>query len=317
MRKDEQPRGQNKMKVSQAIELYNNFGFDVAFSSVCASRFKSASDYRNRNILNYLKEEYKDFISEYQRKDYDANAKNKNSKTIWTLWLQGASPEVQPDVVRMCLKNMEKNCGSHPLKILTADNYLEYADIPGYIIDKVKSGQISYTHLSDLIRVCLLLHHGGMWMDATIFTTKKIPEGIFDRNYFTVRHAEKNVRNVSKERGTGFLQASESNNILSDFVYHFFLEYWKKQKILIHYLLIDYVYALAYNEIPACRKILDSVPLSNPELYSLDDLMSSRFDEALYKKLTAETMFFKLTWKKTYKESAFGGETFYGHLLHS
>ena len=70
------------MKVSQAVELYNNFGFDVAFSSVCASRFKSASDYRNRNILNYLKEEYKDFISEYQRKDYDANAKNKNSKRL-------------------------------------------------------------------------------------------------------------------------------------------------------------------------------------------------------------------------------------------
>ena len=158
---------------------------------------------------------------------------------------------------------------------------------------------------------------GGMWMDATIFTTKKIPEGIFDMKYFTVKHAYKNVRNVSKERWTGFLQASESNNILSDFVYHFFLEYWKKQKILIHYLLIDYVYALAYNEIPTCRKILDSVPLSNPDLYSLDDLMSSRFDEALYKKLTAETMFFKLTWKKTYKESAFGGETFYGHLLHS
>ena len=103
------------MKVSQAVELYNNFGFDVAFSSVCASRFKSASDYRNRNILKYLKEEYKDFISEYQRKNYDANAGNKNSKTIWTLWLQGDSPEVQPDVVRMCLKNMEKNCGSHPL----------------------------------------------------------------------------------------------------------------------------------------------------------------------------------------------------------
>ncbi len=289
------------MKVSQAIELHKNFGFDVAFSSVCASMYKGASDYRNGNILKYLKEEYRDFISEYQRKSYDANAKNKNSKTIWTLWLQGDSPEVQPDVVRMCLKNMEKNCGSHPLKILTAENYLDYADIPGYIIDKVKSGQISYTHLSDLIRVCLLLHHGGMWLDATIFTTKKIPEGIFDRNYFTVKHAEKKVRNVSKERWTGFLQASESNNILCDFVYHFFLEYWKKQKILIHYLLIDYVYALAYNEIPACRKILESVPLSNPELYNLDDLMSSRFDETLYKKLTAETMFFKLTWKRRTK----------------
>ena len=217
------------MKVSQAIELHKNFGFDVAFSSVCASMCKGASDYRNGNILKYLKEEYGDFIAEYRHKSYDAAAKNKNSKTVWTLWLQGDSPEVQPDVVRMCLKNMKKNCGSHPLKVLTAENYLDYADIPGYIIDKVKSGQISFTHLSDLIRVCLLLNHGGMWLDATIFTTKKIPEGIFDRNYFTVKHAEKNVRNVSKERWTGFLQASESNNILSEFVYHFFLEYWKKQ----------------------------------------------------------------------------------------
>ena len=272
------------MKVSHAIELHKNFGFDVAFSSVCASLSKCASDYRNENILRYLKEEYKDFIGEYQRKPYDANAKNKNSKILWTLWLQGDSEEAQPEVVRMCLKNLKRNCGSHPVKVLTKDNFLDYVDMPGYIMDKLASGEISYTHFSDLLRVCLLLHHGGMWLDATIFTTKKIPEGIFERNYFTVRHAyKKNVRNVSKERWTGFLQASESNSILSDFVYHFFLEYWKNQKILIHYLLIDYVYALAYNEIPACRKILDDVPLNNPELYSLDDLMSSKFDENLYK----------------------------------
>ena len=135
---------------------------------------------------------------------------------------------------------------------------------------------------------------------------------------FTVvreKHANKYVRNVSKERWTGFLQASESNTILCDFIYNFFLEYWKNQKILIHYLLIDYVFALAYNEIPACRKILDDVPLNNPELYNLEDIMSSKFDEKVYKKLTAETMFFKLSWKTHYKKSFFGRETFYGYLL--
>ena len=68
------------MKISHAMELHKNFGFDVAFSSVCASLSKYASDYRNENILRYLKEEYKDFIGEYQRKSYDANAKNNNSK---------------------------------------------------------------------------------------------------------------------------------------------------------------------------------------------------------------------------------------------
>ena len=84
----------------------------------------------------------------------------------------------------------------------------------------------------------------------------------------------------------------------------------------IHYLLIDYVFALAYNEIPACRKILDDVPLNNPELYNLEDLMSSKFDENTYKKLTDETMFFKLSWKSNYnKKTVLGSETFYGHLL--
>ena len=34
------------------------------------------------NILKYLKEEYKDFISGYQRKSYDANAKNKMSVNV-------------------------------------------------------------------------------------------------------------------------------------------------------------------------------------------------------------------------------------------
>ena len=52
------------MKISHAMELHKNFGFDVAFSSVCASLSKCASDYRNENILRYLKEEYKDYIEE-------------------------------------------------------------------------------------------------------------------------------------------------------------------------------------------------------------------------------------------------------------
>lgn len=306
------------MKISQAIELYNHFGFDVAFSSVCASSFKFACDYRNKIIMRYLKEEYKDFISEYQHKGYDSNTKNENSKIIWTLWFQGDSEEVLPDVVRMCREHLKRNCGSHPVKILTKDNYHHYADIPGFIIDKVKSGQLSLAHFSDVIRMCLLLNHGGMWLDATIFTTKKIPEGIFDRNYFTVKHAYKNVRNVSKERWTNFLQASERNTVLCDFVYNFLLEYYKTQDILINYLIFDYAIALAYDEIPQCRKILDDVPLNNPEIHNLDDLMSSKFDETLYKKLTEETMFFKLNWKRNYsKKTTFGDETFYGHLLNT
>ena len=39
------------MKISPAIELYNNFGFSIAFSSVCASSFKNACDYRNKIIM--------------------------------------------------------------------------------------------------------------------------------------------------------------------------------------------------------------------------------------------------------------------------
>ena len=302
------------MKISQVINLYKNFGFEITLSSVFASMFRSASDWRHRDIMKYLKENYKDFISEYQNKKYPGE--HHNSKIIWTLWWQGDSEKILPPTVKLCFDRMKRNCGSHELKILTKDNYHEYVKMPKYILDKVNSGQITLTHFSDLIRMYLLLNHGGLWLDATIFTAGKIPEEIFDLEYFTIRRVfDTHQRNISKGRWTSFLHAAKSNTALCDFVYNFFLEYWKHEKILIHYHLIDYTIATAFEEISECNRLMNSVPLNNPEMGLLDDLMSKKFDEDLYKQLTENTIFFKLAWRTDYKKSIADHETFYGHLL--
>ena len=35
----------------------------------------------------------------------------------------------------------------------------------------IDSGQITKTHLSDLLRLELLIRYGGTWIDATVFCT--------------------------------------------------------------------------------------------------------------------------------------------------
>ena len=54
------------MKISRFIELYKNFGGDIAFSALAASRFWKMNYVKHRKILNYLENKYADFIKNYK-----------------------------------------------------------------------------------------------------------------------------------------------------------------------------------------------------------------------------------------------------------
>jgi hypothetical protein len=57
-------------------------------------------------------------------------------------------------------------------------------------------GKMTVTHFSDILRFNLLKNNGGLWLDATIFVNKPIPEKYFtpiftcsgfpDKDYFFV-----------------------------------------------------------------------------------------------------------------------------------
>ena len=304
------------MQLEQIKQLYTEFGTEIALSSACASSFKMASPWKHRCIQRYLKEKYGWLISDYKQKQAKTDgAVSEIPATIWSVWWQEADD--LPEIVRICRASVNRHRGNHPLKILTRDNFQEYVRLPDYIMDKVRSGEITITFLSDIIRFALLSQYGGLWLDATIFVADRIPEEIFTAEYFTVRRPlMPNNANVAQNRWAGYLQAAQKGSILCSFVFDFLTEYWRTQKYVINYFLFDYIIRLAYDELPQCRKLLDAVPVMDDDIYRLEDMLNSKWDRAVFEEIKARALFSKLSWRKGGREKTFfGEETIYGHLI--
>ena len=303
------------MSLEKKIKLYQEFGFEVAFASFASSAFRkpmSITRLKDKVLINYLKANFQNIIQKH--KTADVSKKLESSNIIWAMWWQGE--DNIPEIVKACFASIRRHCGTHEFKIITKENFHDYVDLPEHILQKADAGIITLTHLSDIIRFYLLSHYGGMWIDATFLVTSDIPDEIFEYDYYTVRH-KKDFGNycVSLDRWSTNLQAGKKNNPLCSFCYDFWIEYWKKKDILIDYVLSDYIIEIAYQELSECKRLLDGVPLNNPEKETLEPLLNLPFDSQIFESLKGSTIFFKLTYKQIFKKEITGMQTFYGKIL--
>ena len=143
----------------------------------------------------------------------------------------------------------------------------------------------------------------------------KIPDDIFETPYFTVRRTFDIYFNcIARKRWTTFLQAAQKGSKLCGFVFDCHLAFWKDHNSLFDYFLLDYCIALAYEDLPDVKKLIDSVPFNNPENENLQLLLGEPFDEKKFEELTSSTMFFKLTYKHKFEKNISGVPTFYGKI---
>ena len=85
---------------------------------------------------------------------------------MWVYWEQGF--EAAPLFVRLCYHNLRHHAEAsgwdfRPLSAATLDQYINATLVTSTI------GKHSLNNLpskADLIRVQLMIHHGGMWVDA-------------------------------------------------------------------------------------------------------------------------------------------------------
>ncbi len=231
---------------------------------------------------------------------------------IWICWWQGE--ENMPDIIKACYASVRRHAGNHPVILITERNYQEYAKIPEYILRKVQNKEISLTHFSDLLRINLLKQHGGIWTDSTILFTRDIDSIITpDANFYSCRHVARNS-NVANGRWTVFFMACGKDNILPAFLLDTFYNYWKNHKRIVTYLFFDYLFAIAYENIPAVTEMIDSVPLQ--KISNLSKCLNMPFDENLMEEFRANYGFHKLTYKKQFNMlTPEGKETIYGYLL--
>lgn len=261
----------------------------------------------NSCIQRYLRKKYGYVLSGHR---YTPGNPVENAP-IWVFWWQGITDA--PELVQRCVASIRKNSGSHPVHIITKDNYDQYVTLPAAIVEKIGSG-ITLTHFSDILRMNLLADHGGYWLDATIFVTRPLPECTYSAPVFTGRNPGRDYQNISAWRWTGYAIAGWKGNSLFVLAKALFNAYWEQENRLIDYFLIDHLIAMIYDSITGVQTQIDGIPGNNTAQQCMHELFCGAAAPELLEELLLreDTWLYKLTWKATYPEqTASGGESIY------
>lgn len=235
-----------------------------------------------------------------------------NKKIIWTLWLQGEKQA--PLLVKNCIASIRKHANGHPVVVVTDENLHEYIKFPAYIDKKYKQGIITNQNYSDLVRMYLLSHYGGLWCDATIFVTKNIPESLFDYDFFSrKRPLDPTIRDfVPDGKWAAYLLASKPHNVVTSLEYQLFLQYWEKENHLVDYYLVDYIMDYLYRHHTLCKEQIDAVPFNNQDIFYIVNHLNEKADDKQFDKVVASNLFQKMSWRVTPNNNP---DTYYARLI--
>lgn len=254
----------------------------------------------------------------------------KNERILWQMWWQGI--ENAPSIVKACMNSVEKFYPSNRI-IITEKNYGDYVDLPDYILEKHKSGIISNTHLSDIIRIFLLQKYGGVWLDATCLLTESIPENIMNSEVFFFRSiswsqypkvpTKKMMRTLVETpfyRGevipisNWFIISKPNNNMITN-VKKFLLEYWHFENYAINYFFFHLFINLALMNDKTSKELYENMPnLSNVNPHILQGQLYNIFDGELFEEIKSYSFVHKLTYAK-FKNIPKGRKNFYNYIL--
>lgn len=248
---------------------------------------------RHNVTREFLEQEFYEFII-----NYEFNSCNqKNSKIIWTLWMQGY--ENAPELVKSTIDSIRKFAELNNFQfILLEENTIEkYIVFPKLIKEKMDLGVIDYTKISDILRVSLLAKYGGTWVDATIYMKEEFDSSLLLQNYYTIKTGgiEDYSPNISNNRWKGFFLSGNSS--LFSFTRDFFFEYYSRYDIAVDYLLIDYIFDIAYKYDEKIKNQMLELEKSNPNLFWLENHFSEKFDRNIWEDVSKETKIFKTTYK--------------------
>ncbi|QJQ94005.1 MULTISPECIES: capsular polysaccharide synthesis protein [Halomonadaceae] len=296
----------------------------VFYTSLCKlfnyERSKSDFSYyvmskRRDEVKKYLFDKYQNIIMKYNNIDDKGSESNVNGN-IWIFWWQGK--ESAPPIVNRCVLSIKRNSGNREVIMLDRYNFKDYVKVPCFILDKVNSGIITKNQFANILRVMLLAEHGGVWLDATIFVSRKIDDEVFNHNFYSKKRYLGDKGKFDYAKWSTYFLAGAKGNILFSFLRDCYFLHWEKENRQIDYFLFDYTILIAYESIPRIREMIDNVPYNNPESLTLQKMLDQKYDENLFTEIQQETYLHKLSWKKEHSCFLNNNEremTFYGYVM--
>ena len=262
----------------------------------------------NNRILSKLRKknrkEIAAFVASYTQ------APQQCSNKIWVCWLQGM--EAAPELVQRCYRSLQEHLTDREIILLTEENYRQYVTFPAYIQEKIDSGVITRTHFSDLLRLELLIRHGGTWIDATVFCSgKQIPDYMLDSDLFVFQTLKPGLDGHCTCLSSWFMTACTNHPILL-LTRHLLYRYWAKHKAMVDYFLLHDFFQLSLEAFPA--EWAKVVPFCNSTPHILLLRLFESYDAAMYQAICAQTPFHKLSYKFEDRQTASDG-TYYHRIL--
>ena len=111
--------------------------------------------------------------------------------------------------------------------------------MPDYLNEKLKSGVLPLAIYTDLMRVALLEHYGGTWMDATILLTDEIPQEILNSDFFVFHNSLGEIDNPVLYP-VWFIHAKQHNRTICE-IRNVLFAYWKRNNHVPEYLFSNIV----------------------------------------------------------------------------
>lgn len=265
---------------------------------------------KNSHIKAYLTDELQALLCDYRSSDRPRQADCKDG-CVWVFWWSGI--DTAPPIVQAAVRSI-RACSPRPVRLLDQHSYAQYVQLPGDILEKHDAGVIGHAHFSDILRLSLLAAHGGLWIDATVFLTRPIPETVFAEPFFSCKQTRNDPLIPSHHLWAGWLLGGSRDFPLFSFVRDALIQYWRSHDTVIDYLLMDYLFDIAYEQLPSVHAAIDALQPGCPDRHRLMERLNEPYDPAFFDR---DTWYYKLSYRygAPKAETADGAMTFYGYLI--
>ncbi|MBP3239556.1 MAG: capsular polysaccharide synthesis protein [Butyrivibrio sp.] len=258
-----------------------------------------------------LYKKYCHVLNEFED-EYNPDLPHENSDKVWVCWFQGM--ENAPELVKSCYKSIKQNLTDREIILITSENMDQYVQFPRYIIDKWESGVITNTHLTDLLRLELLINYGGLWLDATVFCSEQesnIPDYFFNSDLFFYQSL-KPGRDGKSTYISSWLMGAKTNNKVLMATRELCYEYWKRENQMLDYFLLHDLFSIVLDRYTDEWKKV--VPRDNATPHVLLLRLFDQYDEKIWEAIKRQTPFHKLSYK--YKdEQRLKDDTFFKRII--
>jgi len=259
-------------------------------------------------ILQKLRKKNRKFIAQFKAQQ-EPQPRQRSNK-VWVCWLQGM--DSAPALVQRCYRSLQENLTDREIVLLTEENYRSYVTFPDHIQKKIDSGIITRTHMSDLLRLELLLSYGGTWVDATVFCSgKNIPGYMLDSDLFVFQSLKPGLDGHATALSSWFMTGCTNHPILA-LTRALLYRYWEKKKGMVDYFLLHDFFQLAAEAYPEEWSAVHPFCNSIPHILLLR--LFDPYNADTWQNVQDTTPFHKLSYKFTEQQAALP-DTYYKQIL--